>query len=66
MSTVEEIKDAISKLPEDQYHAIREWFSEEDWKGWDSQIQQDSESGALDFLIKEARAEKKKGKLEEL
>jgi len=66
MSTVDEIKEAISKLPEDQYNAIRKWFSEEDWKSWDSQIERDSASGALDFLIEEARQEETEGKLKDL
>ena len=61
MSTIEEIKEAISKLPEDQYSKIRKWFSEEDWKSWDADIERDSSSGALDFLVEEAE-----GKLKEL
>jgi len=39
------------------------WFSERDWKVWDREIEIDSKSGRLDFLIEEAFAEKKVGKL---
>jgi hypothetical protein len=66
MSKVEEIEAAIESLVEEEYVRIRKWFSEKDWEKWDSQIKADSESGKLDFLIKEALDEKAKGKLKEL
>jgi len=66
MSTVEEIKEAISNLPDNLYTEIRKWFSEEDWKSWDSQIEKDSASGALDFLIEEAEQEQKEENLKDL
>ena len=66
MSNVEEIKVAIEALPEADYVQLRKWFSEKDWGRWDKQIQADSKSGKLDFLIAEAVEEKKKGTLKEL
>ncbi len=66
MTKVEEIKAAIESLPEEEFIRIRQWFSEKDWQEWDKQIAQDSESGKLDFLIKEAIDEKDKGKLKDL
>ena len=66
MSKVDEIKSAIEALTEEDYVQLRQWFSEKDWEKWDRQIEADSESGRLDFLIKEARDEKRKGKLKEL
>jgi len=66
MSKVDEIKVAIEALPEEDYVQLRQWFSEKDWEKWDRQIEEDSESGRLDFLIKEALEEKAKGKLKEL
>lgn len=66
MTKVEEIKAAIESLPEEQFIQIRQWFSKKDWQEWDKQIAQDSESGKLDFLIKEAIDEKDKGKLKDL
>jgi hypothetical protein len=66
MSTVEKILRSIESLSEEEYARLREWFSERDWEKWDRQIKADSESGKLDFLIKEARDEKAKGKLKEL
>jgi len=54
MSKVEEIEKAIELLPEDEYKQLRQWFSEKDWRKWDQQIEADSKSGELDFLLHEA------------
>ena len=61
MSTVQQIKDAIEHLPQDDFSNIRDWIAERDWNLWDSQIEQDSQSGKLDFLFEEARREKETG-----
>jgi len=66
MSTVEKILCSIESLPEKEYVRLREWFSERDWEKWDKQIEVDSESGKLDFLVKEVHDEKAKGRLKEL
>ncbi|HSV99304.1 MAG TPA: hypothetical protein VLI39_03970 [Sedimentisphaerales bacterium] len=61
-----QIKAAIEALPEEEYAQLRQWFSERDWRKWDEQIEADSESGRLDFLIQEALDEKAKGNLRDL
>ena len=66
MSTVEKILRSIDSLSEEEYARLRECFAERDWEKWDNRIEEDSESGKLDFLIKEASDEKEKGKLKEL
>lgn len=66
MSKVEEILYSIESLSEEEYTQLREWFSERDWGKWDRQIEIDSKSGKLDFLIKEALDGKDKGRLKEL
>lgn len=66
MSTVEEIKSAISALSEEDYIHLREWFSERDWEQWEEEIEGDSASGKLDFLMEEAVAEKNRGRLRKL
>lgn len=63
MSKLDGIKAAIEALPEDDYAQLRQWFSEKDWQQWDRQIKADSESGELDFLVKEALDEKADGEL---
>ena len=66
MSKVDEIKAAIEALPQEDYAQLRRWFSEKEWEEWDQQIDADSKSGKLDFLVKEALDEKAKGRLKEL
>jgi len=66
MSKVDEIKQAIDTLSEKDYVLLRQWFSEKDWQKWDSKIASDSESGKLDFLLKEALEAKATNKLKEL
>jgi hypothetical protein len=66
MSKVDEIKEAIDALPEEEYVKLRQWFSEKDWQKWDQQIVEDSKSKRLDFLLKEALEAKTKGNLKEL
>jgi hypothetical protein len=66
MLKVDELKTAIEALPEEEYAELRQWFSEKDWQKWDEQIENDSQSGKLDFLIKEAFEQKKQGRLKDL
>ena len=66
MSTVEKLLRSIESLSEEEYARLREWFAERDWEKWGKQIEADSESKKLNFLIKEARDEKEKGKLKEI
>lgn len=66
MSKVEELEKAIDALPEEEYVQLRQWFSEKDWLKWDQQIEADSKSGKLNFLLQEALEAKSKNKLREL
>ena len=66
MSRVDELKSAIEALPENEFVELRQWFSEKDWQNWDEQIEADSKSGKLDFLVKEANDQKRSGKLKDL
>jgi hypothetical protein len=63
---LEEIQAVIQSLPPEKYTQLRQWFSERDWEQWDQQIETDSKAGKLDFLIREALAEKAQGNLREL
>ena len=66
MSRVESIQSSILSLSPEEYAQLRQWFVERDWEQWDKQIEEDSASGKLDFLVAEAMAEKTKGSLQEL
>jgi hypothetical protein len=63
MTKLREIELAIGSLPEEEYGEFRRWFLERDWAKWDRQIETDSASGKLDFLIMEAQDAKAKGTL---
>jgi len=66
MPKVEEILSSIESLPKEEFGRLRDWFYERDWERWDRQIEDDSESGKLDFLVKEAFDEKAAETLKEL
>ncbi len=66
MPKVEDIKQAIEELSEEEYKQIRNWLVEKDWAKWDKEIERDSAEGKLDFLIEQARKAKREGKLKSL
>jgi hypothetical protein len=66
MSKISAIRKAIETLPEEEYIQLRQWFLDRDWKKWDQEIEKDSKSGRLDFLIEEAFDQKRQGKLKDL
>jgi len=66
MTRVEDIEKAVDALSKKEYSIFRQRFLERDWEKWDRQIETDSKSGKLDFLIKEASDAKKSGDLENL
>jgi hypothetical protein len=61
MTTVQEIEQAIEQLPSDQFSQLHDWIVEKDWEKWDAQIERDSETGKLDFLVNEALRDAKSG-----
>ena len=63
MRNIEQIKEDIESLPENDFIQLRKWFSDKDWEKWDRQIKEDSREGKIDFLMEEALEDKKKGKL---
>ncbi|MFH1076661.1 MAG: hypothetical protein V1753_07480 [Pseudomonadota bacterium] len=52
MRKIAEIENAVISLPVEEYRQFRHWFLERDWAQWDKQIEADSASGELDFLVK--------------
>jgi hypothetical protein len=66
VSKIDQLKAEIEKLPSEEFTEIFRWLSEKDWERWDKEIEADSQSGRLDFLVREAREEKNKGNLKDL
>jgi hypothetical protein len=66
MSTVQEIEDAICKLPPEDLAALRAWFVEFDAAAWDRQFEQDIAAGRLDELAEEALRDLREGRCTDL
>jgi hypothetical protein len=62
MSTVQEIEQAIEKLPREEVFVLTNWLSTHFSALWDRQIEEDISSGLLDDLAAEALAEHRAGK----
>ena len=61
MKTVAEVQQVIPDLPEHDYNRLSLWFHERDWEQWDSEIDEDSQAGKLDFLTEQAAKAKSDG-----
>jgi hypothetical protein len=66
MSRIDSLKAQIESLPSEEFAEIFRWLSEKDWERWDQEIAADSDAGRLDFLEREVREEKAKGKPRDL
>ncbi len=66
MPDMEEILSTIESLSKEEFSRLRQWFYKRDWERWDREIEEDSKSGALNFLINEALKEKANGQLKKL
>jgi hypothetical protein len=66
MSKIDQLKAEIERLRSEEIAEIFRWLSEKDWEKWDKEIEADSDSGRLEFLVREARDEKSKGTLKDL
>jgi hypothetical protein len=63
---VEQLQMEIEALSQEDFLRLRRWFAEKDWERWDRQLELDVAAGKLDFMLEEALAAKKQGKLREL
>ena len=66
MLTVQEIEQAISRLPLDELARLRTWFDEFEARVWDQQFEVDAQSGKLDKIAEQAIGEYRTGKAKEL
>ena len=64
MSTVQEIKQAVRKLPLSKRLKVVKWVTAFDNDEWDKEISKDASSGKLDFLVREGKEALKKGRLQ--
>ena len=59
MSALEQIEDAISKLPPEDFRKLAAWFDEVRAAAWDRQIEEDAGSGTLNRLYERLQKENK-------
>ena len=62
MSSVEEIRTAIERLPKKDFARFRRWFLKYDAETWDRQLEQDVAAGRLDAFAREALREHRAGR----
>ncbi len=65
MSRLQEIEDAIDRLPPEEFRRLAHWFREREQKRWDGELDRDFTSGRLGFLFEEAEKEGEEGLLRE-
>ena len=66
ITDIEILENQILKLDNDSFATLRDWLIELDNDRWDKQLEEDSNSGKLDFLINAALAEHEAGKTRDL
>jgi len=66
MSTIEDIEMAVTRLAPSDYEKFRQWLSDFDNRKWDAKLDEDSRSGRLDALAKEALEELERGQCSDL
>ncbi len=66
MQSVKEIEKKITQLSPADLSKFREWFENFDADSWDRQFENDSKTGALDAIVKDAIEEYGKGRTTEL
>ncbi|MFB6230632.1 MAG: hypothetical protein ABEL04_05690 [Salinibacter sp.] len=59
---VEELEQAVSKLPPEKLAEFSEWFREYRADVWDEQIERDAKDGRLDEKIEKAKEDYEAGR----
>jgi hypothetical protein len=66
MNNIKDIQKEINKLSQEDFNKLRDWILEKEWASWDEEIENDSVSGKLDFMVEEAKDDNYKNRLEDL
>ena len=62
MSSLSDIEQSVSQLPDEDFARFRQWFLEFENKKWDWQIEQDINENKLSNIANDALADYQKGK----
>ncbi len=63
---VEELKEAVKRLPKEDLARFRSWFLEFDAALWDEEFAEDARGGKLDSLAEEALRDLREGRCADL
>ena len=66
MMKIDEIKTAITSLPDEEVHRLREWLAELEAQRFDESIERDAAAGKLDRLMERAKANYAAGRRREI
>jgi hypothetical protein len=66
MLSIQEIEQAVSSLPREEFALFREWFDEFDARKWDTQFEADAKAGKLNKIAEQAMTDYRSGKAKEL
>ena len=66
MTKIDDIKTAITKLPDEEVLRLRAWLAEIDAQRFDERIERDAAAGKRDGLMENAKANHKAGRRHEL
>jgi hypothetical protein len=64
--TVEDLENAVAKLPPEQFAKFRDWFEALDGARLDAKIERDAEAGKLDSIADRAIADFRQGHVRDL
>ena len=64
--TIEDLEQAVAKLPPEDLARFRAWFEEFDAARFDQKIERDAKAGRLDRLAEQAIDDLRKGRAREL
>jgi hypothetical protein len=59
--TIEDLENAVAKLPPAQFAKFRDWFEAFDAARFDQKIERDAKGGKLDSLAEQALADFRQG-----
>ena len=66
MSSLQEVEEAVRRLPSEELAAFRAWFAEFDGAVWDRKMEDDVRAGRLDALAEEALRDLREGRSTDL
>lgn len=64
--TIEDLENAVTQLPPDQFAKFRDWFETLDGARLDAKIERDAKAGKLDNLAERALSDFREGRAREL